>query len=160
MLDAEAIERAYLEHGHSVLRRARRILGDEQEAREVLQEVFASLIDRPQQFEGRSSILTWLYSATTHRSLNRLRDQRTRLRLVQEHFGGRSEGTAPAQESDIQARQILANAPSELAQVAVYYYYDEMTHAEIAELLSCSRRHVGNLLERFKEHVKKEERVS
>jgi RNA polymerase sigma-70 factor (ECF subfamily) len=39
--------------------------------------------------------------------------------------------------------------PSELGQVAMYYLVDGLTHREIAQLLSCSRRHVGNLLARL-----------
>jgi RNA polymerase sigma-70 factor (ECF subfamily) len=47
--------------------------------------------------------------------------------------------------------------PEELAQAAVYYYADEMTHEEIAEVLRCSRRHVGDLLERLHQEVGRRE---
>jgi DNA-directed RNA polymerase specialized sigma24 family protein len=39
--------------------------------------------------------------------------------------------------------------PEPLALVAVYYYVDELSHAEIARIMGCSSRHVGNLLERL-----------
>ncbi len=51
-------------------------------------------------------------------------------------------------------RDLLARMPPELARVAVYHYADEMTHDEIALLLECSRRHVGNLIERLHERVR------
>jgi RNA polymerase sigma factor (sigma-70 family) len=154
-LDADAIERAYRDYGSSVERRAKRLLGDEQEAREVVQEIFTSLLDRPEQFGGRSKLLTWLYSATTHCCLNRIRNQKTRLRLLEAH--------GPAQQVDAQdvegmtaAREILARLPEELAQAAVHYYFDQMTQAEIAEVMGCSRRHVGDLLERFRRQMERE----
>jgi RNA polymerase sigma-70 factor (ECF subfamily) len=50
--------------------------------------------------------------------------------------------------------------PDELAQVVVYAYVDEMTHQEIADVLRCSRRQVGNLLQRALELVGAEETVS
>lgn len=154
---ATDIEQVYRLHGHQVLRRAREILGDDSEAREVLQEIFVSLLDRPQQFQGRSAITTWLYSATTHLCLNKLRNKSNRTRLIdlnvkpltlREVTGGAEERAA--------ARQILSRVPEELARVAVYYYFDEMTHAEIAEVIGCSRRQVGNLLTRFHELAREE----
>jgi RNA polymerase sigma-70 factor (ECF subfamily) len=72
------LERMYREHGHVVLRRARRILGTDDEAREALQEVFLSLADRPDQFAGHSSITTFLYRMTTNLCLNKLRNPTSR----------------------------------------------------------------------------------
>jgi RNA polymerase sigma-70 factor (ECF subfamily) len=154
-MDVPAIEAAYRAHGHSVLRRAQRILGDRGEAEEVLQDVFASLLGRPEQFEGRSALMTWLYSATTHRCLNLIRNQRTRAKLV----ALRSDPLPPTAnpEQSAEARKILARVPEDLASVAIYYYFDQLTHAEIAELVPCSRRQVGNLLERFHQAAKGEE---
>ena len=77
-----SIEEVYRAHGHVVLRRARQILHSEAEAEEVMQGLFTSLLHRPGQFRGESSITTFLYAATTHRCLNRLRDKKNRARLV------------------------------------------------------------------------------
>ena len=38
--------------------------------------------------------------------------------------------------------------PDEVAAAVVYHHLDGMTPAEVAELLGCSRRQVGYLLER------------
>jgi RNA polymerase sigma-70 factor (ECF subfamily) len=80
-VDVEALYRSY---GHSVLRRARQILDSEDEATEVLQELFAGLIARPHQFDGRSAPSTFQYAATTHACLTRLRNRRNRHRLLNE----------------------------------------------------------------------------
>jgi RNA polymerase sigma-70 factor (ECF subfamily) len=50
--------------------------------------------------------------------------------------------------------------PEPLGHVAVYYYLDELTHEEIAELLGCSRRHVGNLLVRLSAWARADEQQS
>ncbi len=148
------IEQLYREHGHLVLRRARQVLGEEQEARDVLQELFTSLLHRPGQFHGRSQAITFLYSATTHLCLNRLRTGRARLKLGEEVMAPRlSEVVPPRGERLAEARSILSSLPEELREVAVYFYFDEMTHEEIAGVMDCSRRHVGNLLERVREQV-------
>jgi RNA polymerase sigma-70 factor (ECF subfamily) len=146
---AEAIEQAYRAHGHSVLRRARHLLGDEADAREMVQEIFASLIERPEQFAGQSSMVTFLYAATTHACLNRLRDRRTRARLLAERVAPATpEREGPGAEAAALVRDLLEKLPEDMAMAAVYCYVDELTHEEIASIMGCSRRHVGNLLER------------
>jgi RNA polymerase sigma factor (sigma-70 family) len=133
-------------------------LESEEEAKEVLQEVFTSLLDRPEQYSGRSSLLTWLYSATTHRCLNRIRDRRTRSRLLEANASQLAKTDSDATVEDRAAvRELLARVPEDLAQVAIYYYFDELTHAEIAHLLDCSRRHVGDLLARFHDQAQRAE---
>lgn len=143
-----AIEEAYRRHGHHVLRRATRLLGNESDAREVLQEVFVSLLANPEQYEGRAALTTWLYRATTNACLNRIRDARTRRRILE--ASGSPEparpGTAPDDAAEL--RRLLVRLPEELARVAIHYHLDEMTHEEIASIMGCSRRHIGNLLER------------
>ena len=136
------LDRAYREHGHVVLRRARRILGDDDEANEALQEIFLSLTRRPEQFSGHSSLTTCLYRVTTNLCLNRLRNRRRRDTLLEHNFTGAPAEQAPAAESVVDAQRILAALPEKLATVAVHYYIDEMTHDEIATMLGCSRRMV------------------
>lgn len=147
----------YQSHGHVVLRRARQILGNEAEAEEALQEVFISLVKRPDQFQGRSALSTFLYGMTTNLCLNRIRNRKNRQRLLDVHVKPMTEQSKPSPaEKMTLLRQLLVKVePPELAEVATYYYMDEMTHAEIAEVLGCSRRHVGNLLDRFHEAAEK-----
>ena len=156
-MDARAIEAAYRTHGHSVLRRARAILGNEDDARELLHEVFLTLLDRPQQFNGQSSMTTWLYSVTTHGCLNRLRNAPGRRRRLLEERGAvvvDAPGHNPEREAIL--RQLLTRLPRELAEVAVYTYLDGMTHEEIAGVLGCSRRHVGDLMARMHASIERE----
>jgi RNA polymerase sigma factor (sigma-70 family) len=145
-LDVEALYRSY---GHSVLRRARQILASDDEAGEVLQEIFTGLVARPQQFSHQSSPSTFLYAVTTHACLARLRDRKNRARLVEEQVKPWSSDLDPrsADAASI-VRRVLALLADDEARAAVYYHLDGMTHAEIAEVLACSRRHVGDLLER------------
>jgi len=116
----------------------------------VVQDLFLSLLERPAQFDGKSSLTTFLYSATTHACLNRLRNQRNRARLLALH-GTTTRGAhaSPRAERLLLLRALLRELPEELATVAVYHYLDEMTYDEIAALLGCSRRHVGTLLARL-----------
>jgi RNA polymerase sigma-70 factor (ECF subfamily) len=55
---------------------ALKLLGDEQEAEDVLQETFLSAFQAIDRFEGRSSLSTWLYRIAYNASLMRLRKRR------------------------------------------------------------------------------------
>jgi RNA polymerase sigma factor (sigma-70 family) len=149
------LERLYRDHAHLVLRRARRILGDDSEAREVLQEVFLSLLDRPEQFEARSSVVTFLYAMTTNACLNRLRNSRRRAALLDRQAAAEPAGSAPPGAMMCEAARLLARMPERLARVAVYYFIDEMTHEEIAEIIGVSRRQVGNLVQQAQEEARR-----
>jgi RNA polymerase sigma-70 factor (ECF subfamily) len=154
------LERLYLEHGHVVLRRARQLLGDEDEARDVLQELFTTLAQRRGLFAGRSGVTTWLYAATTNICLSRIRNRRTRARLLDARGVGMGSTVEPLGETRALALDLLAELDPELATVAVYYYADEMTQEEIAEVLSCSRRRVGDLVQKLRGVLEKRWRAA
>ena len=141
------IDRLYRDHGHVVLRRARELLRSEAEARDAVQDIFLGLLQRPEQLAGVLSITGWLYRATTHHCLRRLRDRRGRMRILDtlqppSPVASRSEMLA-------QVRSLLERLPEPLGEVAVYHYVDGMTYDEIGALLGCSRRQVGYLIARL-----------
>ena len=146
------LDRLYHSHGPAVLRRARQLLGSDAEAREVLHDVFAALLEKPDQYAGQSSIMTFLYSVTTHHALTRLRRERNRQRLLERHLDGPAS-VNPSGQARAELRELLRELPEELATVAVYHYLDEMTQEEIAELLGCSRQWVTKLVARLKGRV-------
>ncbi|MCB0199657.1 MAG: sigma-70 family RNA polymerase sigma factor [Caldilineae bacterium] len=63
-------------HGSQMYAVALRIVGDSDEAEEVVQEAFISACKKVDTFEGRSKLSTWLYRITTNAALMRLRRQR------------------------------------------------------------------------------------
>lgn len=95
--------------------------------------------------------MTFLYRATTNRCLNQMRNTKTRLRLLEGRGGPSSEVHGEQAEQQAIVRDLLKQLPEEQARALVYYYVDEMSQSEISEILGCSRRHVGNLLERVRQ---------
>jgi RNA polymerase sigma-70 factor (ECF subfamily) len=151
----QAIAAVYTSHGAMAVRRARAILGDEEEARDIAHEVFVGLLTRPEQFGGRSALSTFIYAATTNLALRRLRDRNRRAQLRDLHVAParRDARHGPVGENLAVLRDVLRRVPEDLATVAVHVYIDEMSHDEIADVIGCSRRTVGNLLVRFHEKV-------
>jgi RNA polymerase sigma-70 factor (ECF subfamily) len=79
-----------------------------------------------------------------------LRNEKTRRRLLEAHAPVvLPDLRAPHAQRRLELRALLGRVPEQLAAVAVYYYLDDLSHAEIGRVLGCSSRHVGNLLERL-----------
>jgi len=139
----------YLQYGASVLRRATQILRNRDEAQEILQDVFARLLARPELMGRARDPSTFLYMITTNACLNRLRNLRNRAHLVEREVRIWQRDVAPGSSEDRAiVADLLVKLPEDQASAAIYYYLDGMSHHEIAEVLGCSRRHVGDLIER------------
>jgi RNA polymerase sigma-70 factor (ECF subfamily) len=147
-MDLSEIEALYRRHGPMVLRRARAILGDDALAKDAMQEVFIRALRAGDGFRKQASPVTWLYQITTHHCLNLCRDRGRRSRLLEANVVP-EEKTAADPDDRITLRALLAKVPEELAEIAVYYYVDQMKQDEIAERMGVSRRTVGNRLEAF-----------
>src|SRR5471030_2633853 len=101
------LDQLYRDHGHAVLRRARQMLRNEEDARDVVQDIYLELFRNSEQFAARSSIATYLYAAATHACLNRLRDGRNRTRLIEVRTAGHEHATSPTAETTTLALEIL-----------------------------------------------------
>jgi RNA polymerase sigma-70 factor (ECF subfamily) len=147
-MERAAIEDLYRRYGPAVLRRARAILGDGARAEDAMQEVFIRALKTDLDFSGASP-MTWLYRVTTNYCLNLRRDHARRTKLLEVRHT-KNDAAEATQEERMAASQLLDRVPLELAQIAVYYYIDEMNQDEIAEIVGVSRRTVGNRLEAFR----------
>lgn len=63
-------------HSQKIYRLALKMLGNEQDAEDVLQETFIKAFKNIDTFEGRSKISTWLYRITVNESLMLLRKRK------------------------------------------------------------------------------------
>jgi RNA polymerase sigma-70 factor (ECF subfamily) len=139
----------YRVYGPLVLRRARALLGDEHAAHDATHDVFVRVLASLAEFRAESSPVTWLYRVTTNHCLNVLRGRLRRPEV------GTSPGVDPSVEDAVSVDErltldaVLARVPEHLREVAVYYYLDQMSHEEIAQVMGVSRRTVGNRLCEF-----------
>jgi RNA polymerase sigma-70 factor (ECF subfamily) len=135
----------YSRFGASVFRRARSLLGDPDRARDATQEVFLRAMRNPARVGSHP--LPWLYRVTTNLCLNTLRDRKRRGVLLSTWpIGLFVDG---ATEARVTVSELLARVPDDLQEIAIYYYVDDLSHEDIAEILGVSRRTVGNRLAAF-----------
>ena len=71
--DQEAFRKLVELNSANVYNVALKILGDQHEAEDVLQETFLNAFQAMDRFEGKSKLSTWLYRIATNASLMRLR---------------------------------------------------------------------------------------
>jgi RNA polymerase sigma-70 factor (ECF subfamily) len=146
---------AYARYGAALLRKARRMLGSQADAEDVVQSLFTELVQRGA--PGPEPDLPYLYRAVTTRCLNLVRDRGNRARLLaaQEHALRGLVRTRCDDEVigvDLMLK-LVDRLDDACAEVLVYRYFDDLTQDEIAGLQAVSRKTVGARLARVREEV-------
>lgn len=123
--------------------KVRRIVLSHEDANDVLQNIFIKVWSNLQNFQGKSSLSTWLYRIAINESLDFLRKQKmadmvssdedlsvsSRL-MSDEYFDG----------DEIQARlqEAVARLPEVQRMVFNLKYFEEMKYSEISQILNTS----------------------
>jgi RNA polymerase sigma-70 factor, ECF subfamily len=142
--DDGALAELYDRHGRLVYSLALRIVRDQRDAEEVVQDVFAQAWRQSGRYSaGRGSVIAWLMTLTRSRALDRVRGRLARpdASADSEPIVEISDGTAPADEQLSiadragQVRAALSSLPL-LQRLAIELaFYEGLTHTEIAERL-------------------------
>jgi RNA polymerase sigma-70 factor (ECF subfamily) len=142
---------------------ALRMLNDPQEAEDVLQETFLSAFKALPDFEGRSSLGTWLYRIASNASLMRLRKKRPETVSVDEPLATDDGEYLPRQLTDwtnlpeeellnSETRRVMDQAigklPESLRIVFVLRDLEGLSTAETGEVLELSEGAVKTRLHR------------
>ena len=150
-MSARAITELYRDYSGLVFRRALHFVRDETEAEECMHDIFCKVIERSDQFEGRSSPSTWLYQITTRHCLNVIRDSNRQRQLIDLYI---RPWFPSAEESDHESRELLEVAWShfndELRQVCTYHYIDGLSRDEVGRIMGCTGRTVGNRIDEIR----------
>jgi len=131
----------YDAHFDYVWRSLRRLGVRESALDDATQEVFVVALRRSGQFEGRSSIRTWLFGIALNRSRELARSERRRAEdELPDYLPDVSEPDQEQRAMDTQALRLVYHALDELTEerraLLIMAEVEEMTAAEIAELLS------------------------
>jgi RNA polymerase sigma-70 factor (ECF subfamily) len=150
----ETIQGLYERYAYVLFRRCRQLLGEDDEARDVVQEVFLQVTEGKAFFEGRSSPATFLFGVATNLCLNRLRHRTVRDEIWEESVARSVAGANAPPNQAVEARElaraILADADEETAAIALYHFVDGLSQGEIAKLVGKSRATVNQRIQRFR----------
>ena len=141
--DGGALEALYGRYGRPCYSLARRILGDEQLAQDVVQEVFLTLWRDASRFDpARGGFSSWLLSMTHHKSVDsvrreeNLRKRRTTADILEDRAldGPRVPDEVWSTLRRERVREALATLPEPQREALVLAYFGGYTQREIAGL--------------------------
>ena len=159
---------------------ANRVVGDLEEARDVVQVAFLRLWEHRQNYSERWAPNTWIYRITTNLAIDHLRSQKSRDRIKEPfrlHLQHREEAGARRLLSDLGQKEVdgifeeLANDLTEKQRaIFVLREIEGLSSKEVSEIIGCKestvRNHLFNarkvlrarLLERYPEYAPASER--
>lgn len=156
--DERAFEQMFREHYATLMAFAVRYAGDRASAEELVQGLFADLWVNRARWQIRSSVRAYLFSAVRNRALNARR--RARIERDWDEAETRSHTDAlqweppladdalERDEATTRLRRALASLPERCRLTMQLRWRDQLSYAEIAEVLSISIKGVENQLAR------------
>jgi RNA polymerase sigma-70 factor (ECF subfamily) len=163
--DEGAFEILVNRHQTSVLNLIYRFIGDRTQARDLAQEVFLRVWQAAKTYRPEAKFTTWIYRIATNGCFNELKSSRRKkwfsFHQSDEHSGNTLEETlsdsAPSAEDLLlekeRSRQLsdaLQSLPDNQRMALVLKRYDDLSYAEIAQIIGCSVSAVESLLVRAK----------
>jgi len=144
----------YRQYRSRALAIARRIVGDADDAEDVVQDVFARLAQRPGSFDGRAACSTWLHRVMVNSSINWLRARRRRERLRHEPQAPASpEVQAAGSEMQRHFEEALEKVNLQQRQVLWLREVRGFSYPEIAALLRIPEGTVKSALHRGRQRA-------
>ncbi len=119
-----------------------RVLRDEEEAKDLAQEVFVRVYLKRKSFKGKSSLYTWIYRIALNMCFSHLKKRKVQTVPIQDLEGVLAAKPAETGGRQAELDQLLARAleslPPKQKAVFVLRFYDKMSYKEIAEAMGTS----------------------
>ena len=151
-LDVEQLCRRY---GPMVLRRCRRLLGSEEDARDACQDVFVRVVEHRERLDGQypSSLL---YRIATNVCLNRIRDRARQPTTIDERLYQIACAGEPGANSHARVLldRLFGGHPESTRTMAVLHYVDGLTLEEVARETGLSVSGVRKRLRKLRETLR------
>lgn len=132
--DPAAVGELYNLYGTVIFRIAKRMMTSEQDAEDLVQDVFIGLPKALSTFDNRGSLEGWLKKVTLRTALMRLREQRSQGKAFRRYRALFSPPSTPSIEERLSFEQALAVLHEPL-RVVMVLRLEGYTHQEIGQLL-------------------------
>ncbi len=169
--DDAAFEQLLLNHGGQVLAVTRRILGNEEDARDATQDAFLQAFKAIDRFEGQSKLSTWLHRIAVNAALMKLRRQKRHPEISMEQLlpKFKSDGHATelvgawaptaaeqlaSKETRALVRQKIEQLPDDYRTVLLLRDIEELDTQQTAEILQISNGAVKTRLHRARQALR------
>ena len=155
-----------------ILRTARVFVRNDEDARDITQEVLIDVIRNSHKFRFQSGLNTWIYRITVNQSLNYLRNNKKRSNTISiDQSDENSPGAVtrnlpdqgqldPGQQMEQSGRSrplhaAIESIPEKQRTAFVLYEYDDLSYKEISEVMNVSIPSVESLLFRARKNLQK-----
>ncbi len=146
-----------------------RQLQDESEAEDVAQETFVRVYQHSKKFDPTQKFSTWLYTIATNLVKDRFRYRASRPQVsldagIESDSGLKEiipDKTVATPSENVEAneraeavRKAVAELPDELRTPLILSEYENLSHAEVGEILSCTPKAVETRLYRARQKLR------
>lgn len=155
--DRQALKILYDRHAGFVYRVAYRFLGDGEDARDITQAVFVTLMESAHSYRPRARLTTWIYRIVVNRCLNHRAKAHRRLRTdlpagnldaIPAAEDNRPDRIAGRTEQRAHLLAALGSLPERQRMALILRCLEGQGYQEMAEALGCSKKAVESLLVR------------
>ena len=150
------------QYQEQLYRLVRRLVGDHDDANDVIQNCFIKVYRSIHTFEGKSKLYTWLYRIATNEAITFLNQKKRKATTSIDQGESPIVHSLPADASvdgarlEIQLQKALDQLPEKQRIVFDLRYYDEMGYEEMSKVLDTS---VGAVKASYHHAVKKIELI-
>ena len=148
------------------------LLSDKEDAEEVVRDAFVRVYKNLHKFRGDASFSTWLYRIVTNLSRNKYHWHRRRGADINFSISYNSQNEDNCSDLEIPdeklhperflsgkeryniLRKALEQMPSKLKEVIVLRHFDDMSYADIADILGCELGTIKSRLARARKTLK------
>ncbi|HOM43435.1 MAG TPA: sigma-70 family RNA polymerase sigma factor [Bacillota bacterium] len=141
---------------------------DQEEARDLTQEIFIKLYNNLQKYKGKASFSTWLYRIAVNRCIDWTRKKKPQTVSAisdggEEELdiydtiadsGGGPEEDLIKQENAVYLRKLVESLPEIYKTVIILYYFEDFSPQEISEIMGVPKRTIDTRLFRGKNLLK------
>jgi RNA polymerase sigma-70 factor (ECF subfamily) len=169
--DEEAFETMVRQYGGRMLGTARRLLGNEQDANDAVQQAFISVFKSIAGFNGEAKLSTWLHRIVVNAALGQMRYRRRRPELPIDDLlprfdeegrwagdaaqqSGASETLTDGRETQEMVRRCIDRLPEVYRSVLVLRDIEELDTAEAAKMLAVTPNAAKIRLHRARQALK------
>lgn len=152
-------QKLMIDHTDYLLKIAFLYVKDWQAAEDIVQDVFITFYQKSSQYEGRSSIKTYLTKMTINRCKDYLKSWRFRMQVVTTRFTNAfhlERNRVIEQDEKIQLADAVLKLPIKYREVIIHYYFEELLIVDIAQLLNLSENTVKTRLRKARTLLKDE----
>jgi len=157
--EVHALDELYTRFGPAILSYLAARLYDRALAEEVLQDVMLAVWRSAASFRGESKVLTWMLTIARNRAINTMRKHNVTQTPLDDVFEIQSPDTGPKEKVEklnqsAMVRRALWTLPEMQREILELVFYQQLSGAEVADVLGINTGTVKSRLHRAKEALR------